>query len=626
MASDILGLFASPQQYEQQRQAAMEEQALRMAKLSPVEQGRFGIAYGAQQLGRAIGGALGGVDPQLQKITQRQQLLGMIDPNNPDSYAQAIQTALQAGDQEAAFLLRNEMMRVQEQASVAENRRMESMALSLANGIDPETRQPTKPLFDPITRTFNQDVADQLISRFPTVGADIVKTRLESVQGIGSLQEKQAAKMQEAQAREKAKLLFTPDGAIDKNVYIELITNFGQAGQNAIDRVLKGRESIKSMQAQQLAQGLYKEDGTLNLTIVAELRKTPEGRKILEENAPKKLNITAKVQEAEAYASKFGAEGTIEYNNAYKAYLQGSEKLSDKQTVSNAVSGLKADLRILEKQPQPNQEAIQRIKDQIQSLEPDKQNVTKIGVAKASGKAVYFDKETDQQFVLGRSPTDPNKQIRVLFEGDVDQTTSNVSATASQKQETAFSEQLGKIDAKKVEDAMGLRDNAISALGTLERLAKLDEKGLISGSFATNRVGAANILATIGLISEKDQGILAASQNYQKTSGDLVLATLGGRLGAGFSNEDRKFILSLVPQLETNALARKQLIEFMVKKNRDIITETTRLDDYAREKKSLKGFVPKIPIFNVGSSSLTTMSDADLIKQAEARGIKVKPK
>jgi hypothetical protein len=33
MASDILGLFASPQQYEQQRQAAMEAQALQQARL-----------------------------------------------------------------------------------------------------------------------------------------------------------------------------------------------------------------------------------------------------------------------------------------------------------------------------------------------------------------------------------------------------------------------------------------------------------------------------------------------------------------------------------------------------------------------------------------------------------------
>ena len=34
--SDILGLFASPQQYEQQRQAAMEAQALQTARHYPL--------------------------------------------------------------------------------------------------------------------------------------------------------------------------------------------------------------------------------------------------------------------------------------------------------------------------------------------------------------------------------------------------------------------------------------------------------------------------------------------------------------------------------------------------------------------------------------------------------------
>lgn len=314
MASDILGLFTTPQQYEQQRLAAMEAQALQMAKLSPMEQGQFGIALGAQQLGRAIGGALGGVDPQLQKITQRQQLLGMIDPSNPDSYAQAIQTALQGGDQEAAFLLRNEMMRVQEQAAVAEARRferegrlierglgeqkrgMESMALSLANGIDPETGQPTKPLFDPVTRTFNQDVADQLISRFPTVGAEIVRTRLESVQGIGTLQEKQLLKTQEAQALEKAKSLFTPEGAIDQNVYTELMTNYGQAGVDVLEKRLKGVQGVESLQDKQLARSrvakanelfskLRKPDGTIDEEVKAQLLSFQEGRNLIEEQA-----------------------------------------------------------------------------------------------------------------------------------------------------------------------------------------------------------------------------------------------------------------------------------------------------------------------------------------------------
>ena len=103
--SDILGLFASPQQYEQQRQAAMEAQALRMAELNPMQQGQYGIALGAQQLGRAIGGALGGEDPQLRIISQRQQLASQLDPSNPESFMKAAQLAASSGDQQFAIAL-----------------------------------------------------------------------------------------------------------------------------------------------------------------------------------------------------------------------------------------------------------------------------------------------------------------------------------------------------------------------------------------------------------------------------------------------------------------------------------------------------------------------------------------
>jgi hypothetical protein len=105
--SEILGLFASPQQYEQQRQAAMEAQALQQANLSPMQQGQFGIALGAQQLGRAIGGALGGEDPQLKMISQRQQLASQLDPSKPESFMQAAQLAAQSGDQQFAIALAN---------------------------------------------------------------------------------------------------------------------------------------------------------------------------------------------------------------------------------------------------------------------------------------------------------------------------------------------------------------------------------------------------------------------------------------------------------------------------------------------------------------------------------------
>jgi hypothetical protein len=116
MASDILGLFTNPQQYLAKQDASMQQQFAQRAALDPLQRASILGQQAGYRLGQGVGGALGGVDPQLQKITQRQQILGMIDPANPDSYAKAIQVALQTGDQEAAFLLRNEMQQAQQQA------------------------------------------------------------------------------------------------------------------------------------------------------------------------------------------------------------------------------------------------------------------------------------------------------------------------------------------------------------------------------------------------------------------------------------------------------------------------------------------------------------------------------
>ena len=160
----------------------------------------------------------------------------------------------------------------------------------------------------------------------------------------------------------------------------------------------------------------------------------------------------------------------------------------------------------------------------------------------------------------------------------------NAKIEAERKQ-TEFEKLLDKKDADRVGNAMTLQENAIASLNSLNRLNQLDQSALISGSFASGRVGATNLLNTLGLTSAKDQDVLAKSENYQKTAGDVILATLGGRLGSGFSNADREFIQSLVPQLENSPQARKQLIEFMVKKNQEIVEETTRLENYARDKK-----------------------------------------
>jgi hypothetical protein len=105
MASEILGLFTTPEQYQLAQQQARDAQALQYAKLDPRSQAEYGFFSAGQKLGGAIGGALGGEDPQLKMISQRQQLASQLDPSKPESFMQAAQLASQSGDQQFAIAL-----------------------------------------------------------------------------------------------------------------------------------------------------------------------------------------------------------------------------------------------------------------------------------------------------------------------------------------------------------------------------------------------------------------------------------------------------------------------------------------------------------------------------------------
>jgi hypothetical protein len=68
----------------------MDAQALQYAKLDPFQRANFAIGRGANMLGGAIGGALGGQDPELQRITLRQQIASQIDFTDPASIQQGM--------------------------------------------------------------------------------------------------------------------------------------------------------------------------------------------------------------------------------------------------------------------------------------------------------------------------------------------------------------------------------------------------------------------------------------------------------------------------------------------------------------------------------------------------------
>ena len=250
-------------------------------------------------------------------------------------------------------------------------------------------------------------------------------------------------------------------------------------------------------------------------------------------------------------------------------------------------------------------------------------NIKEVGVAEGTREPVYLDVNNDQQFVYKKDET--GKQVRVPFTGGVDRTTAKTSLGVKLPEgESEFVKELGKLDAKKVSEAMVTRETATSTIKSLNKLASLPDNELITGQFATGRVGIANLIQTLGLASASDARKVAGSQEYQKVAGDVILQTLGGKLGSGFSNADREFIQGLIPQLETNPNARRQLITFMQNKNQEIVAETIRLENYARDKKGLSGFTPNIPmsVEPAKPRPYSGLSDAELnakIRAAQAQ-------
>jgi hypothetical protein len=421
MAEIVQSLFGiSPEMYQQSQQARADQQALQYAQLTPFQQANYAIGRGANMLGGAIGGALGGQDPQLALITARQQISKQINYADPASIAKGVDMLSQAGDTQGAMML--------------------------------------------------ADVARKAASE-----QALTQQRL----------------------REKA----------------------------AADPFQKLVESGKYTPAS-----------------LAEYQRT----------------------------------------------------------------GKPEDLALYEK---PTKETA---------------NIKEIGVAASTREPVYLDVNNDQQFIFKQGAD--GKQVRVAFSGGVDRTTAttNVGGVKLPPGESEFVKELGKIDAKKVGDALVARDTAASTITSLNKLASLPDNELITGQFATGRVGVTNLLQTLGLASASDAKKLSGSQQYQKVAGDVILQTLGGKLGSGFSNADREFIQGLIPQLETNPNARRQLISFMQDKNQAIIEESTRLETYARANKGLSGFVPKIPMSVAPSqprpySGLTDEQLAAKIRAAQAQ-------
>jgi len=135
MASEILGLFTSPDQYQANQLAQFRQRSANEVQLDPFQQAAIGMRQAGYQLGGGIGSALGGQDPQLQIIARRQALASQLDPNNPQSYMQVAKMAADAGDQQFAILIAQEGRKAMSESALVQQRTAERMTNEQRNAL-----------------------------------------------------------------------------------------------------------------------------------------------------------------------------------------------------------------------------------------------------------------------------------------------------------------------------------------------------------------------------------------------------------------------------------------------------------------------------------------------------------
>lgn len=103
MTQIVESLFGvSPERYQEQKDAALQQEALAYAQLDPYQRATAGIYAGARGLASGIGRMLGGEDPGMRRVTEQDQIIRSINLNDPETYGPAAQRAYQMGHTELA--------------------------------------------------------------------------------------------------------------------------------------------------------------------------------------------------------------------------------------------------------------------------------------------------------------------------------------------------------------------------------------------------------------------------------------------------------------------------------------------------------------------------------------------
>jgi len=546
MAEDIVGgLFGvNPAMYQQQQQKQVFDRAVALQNLDPFQRAGVGLQQAGYNLAGALGGAMGGVDPQLQRISALNAISKQIDQSNPESMMNGAKMLANAGFQQEAFALANYARKANSELALAEQRRKEGSAAAGTDAV--------------FAKINPSDYTPESVRAFIASGnyGDLVPK--------AGKQDKINSPIANVNPND-----FTPASLAAFNVsgnYADLVPKAGKADK-LVSPVNPSDYTPASIAAFNVS-GNY-----------ADL--------VLKPPKPEKADRLVGAVNPSDYTPASIAAFNISGNYG-DLVLKPSKADKPERLIGNVNpdSYTPASVAVFSESGNYNDLVLKPEKPSV----ADKPNIKEIGVS-AKGDAVYLDVNKDEQFTF---KIEDGKTVRVPYAGTVDRTTAKVSATVNApaaKQKSAFAESRGKTQDQQLSDATTNARAASQALTTISTMKQLDKTGqLVTGPLANSYVGASNLLASIGLLSANQVSILTSSQVYDKSAKDLVMQDLGGKLGAQISDADRKFVEDRIPQLTTSAKARTELLDKIEQIQKGKIAYYKKMNAHANKYGDLNDF------------------------------------
>jgi hypothetical protein len=194
--------------------------------------------------------------------------------------------------------------------------------------------------------------------------------------------------------------------------------------------------------------------------------------------------------------------------------------------------------------------------------------------------------------------------------------------------EKAYDTKLGGAYADRFLESQKAGQSAVGQIGTLDIMDKLTaDPNFYSG------VGAEKFALPLKQAISRlggDPNAAAPMEAFRSLSSKATLDSMGGSLGAGFSNADRDFVISQVPSLQNTPEGNKQLIQItrkvaernqqIAKLARDYAAKNGRLDEGFDE--ALSRWAEANPMFKSSSKPQTSTTPAGTMLPATKGGVK----